>query len=89
MTIRFGVSPIAWANDDMPELGGDTPVEAILAEDTPAVAEVIPAAATPEVAEAAETQVEATQATSTAKRFSSAWPRRPAAVSSKFPRSRP
>src|SRR5690606_23489975 len=32
MTIRFGVSPIAWANDDMPELGGDTPLETILAE---------------------------------------------------------
>jgi len=30
MSIRFGVSPIAWANDDMPELGGDTPLEAIL-----------------------------------------------------------
>ncbi len=30
MTIRFGVSPIAWANDDMPELGGDTPLENIL-----------------------------------------------------------
>jgi inosose dehydratase len=30
MSIRFGVSPIAWANDDMPELGGDTPVEDIL-----------------------------------------------------------
>jgi inosose dehydratase len=30
MTIRFGVSPIAWANDDMPELGGDTPLESIL-----------------------------------------------------------
>ena len=28
--IRFGVSPIAWANDDMPELGGDTPLESIL-----------------------------------------------------------
>ncbi len=32
MTIRFGVSPIAWANDDMPELGGDTPLESILAD---------------------------------------------------------
>ena len=32
MTIRFGVSPIAWANDDMPELGGDTPVETILGD---------------------------------------------------------
>ncbi len=30
MSIRFGVSPIAWANDDMPELGGDTPLENIL-----------------------------------------------------------
>ncbi len=30
--IRFGVSPIAWANDDMPELGGDTPLETILRE---------------------------------------------------------
>lgn len=30
MNIRFGVSPIAWANDDMPELGGDTPLESIL-----------------------------------------------------------
>jgi len=32
MSIRFGVSPIAWANDDMPELGGDTPLETILSE---------------------------------------------------------
>ena len=30
MTIRFGVSPIAWINDDMPELGGDTPLEDVL-----------------------------------------------------------
>ncbi len=30
MTIRFGVSPIAWINDDMPELGGDTPLENVL-----------------------------------------------------------
>jgi inosose dehydratase len=30
--IRFGVSPIAWANDDMPELGGNTPLETILAD---------------------------------------------------------
>lgn len=30
MSIRFGVSPIAWANDDMPELGGDTPLADIL-----------------------------------------------------------
>jgi inosose dehydratase len=32
MSIRFGVSPIAWTNDDMPELGGDTPVATILAD---------------------------------------------------------
>lgn len=30
MSIRFGVSPIAWANDDMPDLGGNTPLESIL-----------------------------------------------------------
>ena len=32
MSIRFGVSPIAWSNDDMPELGGDTPLDSILAD---------------------------------------------------------
>jgi len=32
MTIRFGVSPIAWINDDMPELGGETPIEQVLAD---------------------------------------------------------
>ena len=32
MTIRFGVSPIAWINDDMPELGGDTPLEKVLGD---------------------------------------------------------
>ncbi len=30
MSIRYGVSPIAWINDDMPELGGDTPVGTVL-----------------------------------------------------------
>ena len=30
MSIRFGVSPIAWINDDLPELGGKTPVETVL-----------------------------------------------------------
>ena len=30
MPMRFGVSPIAWANDDMPELGAGTQVETIL-----------------------------------------------------------
>ena len=32
MSIRFGVSPIAWVNDDLPELGGATPLETILAD---------------------------------------------------------
>ena len=27
MTIRIGANPIGWSNDDMPELGGDTPLE--------------------------------------------------------------
>jgi inosose dehydratase len=30
MNVRWGVSPIAWCNDDLPELGGDTPLERIL-----------------------------------------------------------
>lgn len=32
MSIRFGVSPIAWVNDDMPELGGATPLATILTD---------------------------------------------------------
>jgi inosose dehydratase len=32
LSIRFGVSPIAWVNDDMPELGGATPLATILAD---------------------------------------------------------
>ncbi|CAN5277702.1 myo-inosose-2 dehydratase [soil metagenome] len=32
MSIRWGVSPIAWSNDDMPELGGDTPLEDIFTD---------------------------------------------------------
>ncbi len=32
MSIRFGVSPIAWINDDLPALGGDTPLETVLLE---------------------------------------------------------
>jgi inosose dehydratase len=32
MTIRFGVSPIAWVNDDMPQLGAGTALETILAD---------------------------------------------------------
>ncbi len=30
--VRLAVAPIAWRNDDMPELGGDTPLETILRE---------------------------------------------------------
>lgn len=29
-SIEFGVSPIAWINDDMPELGADTPLDHVL-----------------------------------------------------------
>jgi inosose dehydratase len=32
MTIRFGVSPIAWVNDDMPQLGAGTALETILGD---------------------------------------------------------
>ena len=30
MKIKLGIAPIAWSNDDMPELGGDTPIEQCL-----------------------------------------------------------
>ena len=30
--MRFGISPIGWSNDDLPELGGDTPLETCLTE---------------------------------------------------------
>jgi inosose dehydratase len=30
--VRIGTNPIAWSNDDMPELGGDTPLETCLSE---------------------------------------------------------
>ena len=32
MDIKLGIAPIAWSNDDMPELGGDTPIETCLEE---------------------------------------------------------
>ena len=32
MTVRLGTNPIAWSNDDLPELGGDTPLRTCLAE---------------------------------------------------------
>ena len=32
MFVRLGVAPIAWSNDDLPEMGGDTPLEVCLRE---------------------------------------------------------
>jgi inosose dehydratase len=32
MTVRIGINPITWTNDDAPSLGGDTPVDTCLAE---------------------------------------------------------
>jgi inosose dehydratase len=32
MTVRIGINPLTWTNDDMPELGGDTPLETCLEE---------------------------------------------------------
>ena len=32
MKIKLGIAPIAWSNDDMPELGGDTPIEKCLSD---------------------------------------------------------
>ena len=32
MTIRIGANPIGWSNDDLPEIGGTTPLEICLAE---------------------------------------------------------
>lgn len=32
MSIRIAINPITWTNDDVPELGGDTPLEVCLAE---------------------------------------------------------
>ncbi|MEY4679383.1 MAG: hypothetical protein RLZZ276_1032, partial [Pseudomonadota bacterium] len=32
MAVRIGINPITWSNDDMPELGGDTPLETCLRE---------------------------------------------------------
>ena len=32
MKIRLGMSPISWSNDDLPQLGGETPLEVCLAE---------------------------------------------------------
>ena len=32
MSVKLGIAPIAWSNDDMPELGGDTTLETCLSE---------------------------------------------------------
>jgi len=32
MSTRIGINPITWSNDDLPELGGETPLETCLAE---------------------------------------------------------
>ncbi|MFA6156235.1 myo-inosose-2 dehydratase [Mesorhizobium sp.] len=32
MTVRIGINPITWTNDDVPALGGDTPLETCLSE---------------------------------------------------------
>jgi inosose dehydratase len=32
MSIKIGINPITWTNDDLPSLGGDTPLEVCLAE---------------------------------------------------------
>ena len=32
MAVQIGINPITWTNDDMPELGGDIPLETCLAE---------------------------------------------------------
>lgn len=32
MNVRIGINPLTWTNDDLPELGGDTPLDVCLAE---------------------------------------------------------
>ena len=34
MAVEIGINPITWTNDDMPELGGDIPLETCLRRDT-------------------------------------------------------
>ncbi len=31
MTVKLGINPITWTKDDVPTLGGDTPLEVCLA----------------------------------------------------------
>ena len=30
--VKIGINPISWSNDDLPSLGGETPLEVALAE---------------------------------------------------------
>ena len=32
LDVRIGINPISWSNDDLPQLGGDTPLETALSE---------------------------------------------------------
>ena len=32
MNVRIGITPISWSNDDLPSLGGETPLEVALSE---------------------------------------------------------
>ena len=32
MSVKLGINPITWTNDDVPTLGGDTPLEQCLDE---------------------------------------------------------
>ena len=32
MSVKLGIAPIAWSNDDMPELGGETSLDQCLSE---------------------------------------------------------
>ena len=32
LDVRIGINPISWSNDDLPSLGGETPLETALAE---------------------------------------------------------
>ena len=32
MSVEIGINPITWTNDDLPELGGDIPLETCLSE---------------------------------------------------------
>ena len=40
MSVKLGIAPIAWSNDDMPELGGDTSLGTCLSEAKQAGAKV-------------------------------------------------